>query len=401
MKIRILACILGICFLFCIAGCGGQVEVSPDQDTAEESERVIDNSRGEATEPELSDTEQGNSQDVSEGSDSAFSTGGISSEPPGDEAPDESEGAVGEDSRPTEESTRTESSEESSFGTSSESSKPQQTGTGTHTHSYKETVINPNCTEKGYTLYKCNCGDSYRGEETDALGHQMEGTDPYHTVVATETKRGSIRYTCIRNGCSHYEDRETYTITESCELLSQRILYWINEYRTQEGAKKAVSSSKLTELSQYRAKQALQGGIHAGHNTEDGRKAAEATKCGTFYDITEVDPNTGEYITPFWEPCGQEAYCTVDHINLAYAVVGEVSYDGVAKQTVDGIRASSGHWAYVGAKDSLYSKYVYIGIGISTGGCYIIVSEYNPDEVGYERYYLNADGIPCHEWVKP
>ena len=30
-----------------------------------------------------------------------------------------------------------------------------------HTHSYAETVIAPTCTENGYTIHKCACGEEY------------------------------------------------------------------------------------------------------------------------------------------------------------------------------------------------------------------------------------------------
>ena len=41
-----------------------------------------------------------------------------------------------------------------------------------HTHKYAEAVTKPTCTEKGYTTYTCSvCGDSYKGSYTDALGH--------------------------------------------------------------------------------------------------------------------------------------------------------------------------------------------------------------------------------------
>src|SRR5699024_6097043 len=40
-----------------------------------------------------------------------------------------------------------------------------------HTHDYTATVIQPTCTEGGYTLHECDCGDSYQDNETDPLGH--------------------------------------------------------------------------------------------------------------------------------------------------------------------------------------------------------------------------------------
>ena len=41
-------------------------------------------------------------------------------------------------------------------------------------HTYKSEVIEPTCTEQGYTLHTCtNCGDAYKTDTTDALGHSF------------------------------------------------------------------------------------------------------------------------------------------------------------------------------------------------------------------------------------
>lgn len=50
------------------------------------------------------------------------------------------------------------------------------TETGTIPHTYEETVTEPDCTNKGYTTYKCSvCSHSYTGNETPEKGH-TEGT---------------------------------------------------------------------------------------------------------------------------------------------------------------------------------------------------------------------------------
>lgn len=41
----------------------------------------------------------------------------------------------------------------------------------THAHSYTESTVAPTCTEKGYTLHECSCGDSYKTDEVPAKGH--------------------------------------------------------------------------------------------------------------------------------------------------------------------------------------------------------------------------------------
>ena len=40
-----------------------------------------------------------------------------------------------------------------------------------HIHDYKERVIPPTCTEDGYTIFECACGDSYAGKKVSATGH--------------------------------------------------------------------------------------------------------------------------------------------------------------------------------------------------------------------------------------
>ena len=41
----------------------------------------------------------------------------------------------------------------------------------THTHTYTASVVAPTCTEQGYTLHACACGDSYKDTYVIALGH--------------------------------------------------------------------------------------------------------------------------------------------------------------------------------------------------------------------------------------
>ncbi len=47
-----------------------------------------------------------------------------------------------------------------------------------HIHSYAASRTEPTCTTEGFTLFSCACGDSYRADETPALGHDWEA----HTV---------------------------------------------------------------------------------------------------------------------------------------------------------------------------------------------------------------------------
>ena len=64
-------------------------------------------------------------------------------------------------------------------------------------------VTEPTCTAGGYTTYTCECGDTYTGDETKALGHDMGG---FTTVTeATCTTNGVKTFTCTGCGKSYTE----------------------------------------------------------------------------------------------------------------------------------------------------------------------------------------------------
>lgn len=71
-----------------------------------------------------------------------------------------------------------------------------------HEHSYTETGRqDPTCTEDGYVVYTCSCGESYQ-DPLPALGHDYQLTghaDP------TETEDGYNEYTCSRCQTSYRE----------------------------------------------------------------------------------------------------------------------------------------------------------------------------------------------------
>jgi hypothetical protein len=69
-----------------------------------------------------------------------------------------------------------------------------------HTPGGAGVVTDPTCTEKGYTTYTCAlCGSSYKGNYTDALGHDLRTV----TTPATCTEDGSAVESCAREGCGY------------------------------------------------------------------------------------------------------------------------------------------------------------------------------------------------------
>ena len=75
-----------------------------------------------------------------------------------------------------------------------------------HTHEYSSVVTMPTCLEKGYTTFTCECGDMYKGEEVDALGHLF--TNYFSDGNATYNADGTKTAMCDREGC---EEKNTIT----------------------------------------------------------------------------------------------------------------------------------------------------------------------------------------------
>ena len=42
-----------------------------------------------------------------------------------------------------------------------------------HIHSYTQSIVKPSCELQGYTIYTCDCGDSYKDSYVSALGHDI------------------------------------------------------------------------------------------------------------------------------------------------------------------------------------------------------------------------------------
>ncbi len=71
------------------------------------------------------------------------------------------------------------------------------------------TIVKPNCTDEGYTIYKCTdagCTLSYKANFVSALGHNLD--DGIVEKKATSTEKGKLVYSCLRAGCDFTEDKE-------------------------------------------------------------------------------------------------------------------------------------------------------------------------------------------------
>ena len=68
-------------------------------------------------------------------------------------------------------------------------------GQQTHVHSYSRQVVVPTCSEGGYTIFTCSCGESYTGNYTSATGQHRWVMDYDYVPVYEE------RAICVCNVC--------------------------------------------------------------------------------------------------------------------------------------------------------------------------------------------------------
>lgn len=137
------------------------------------------------------------------------------------------------------------------------------------------------------------------------------------------------------------------------KAVAEKVIYYINKYRQEEGNVVAKKLPRMTEYAQYRSRQLVS---NPHHSTKDERVAATALKYG-------------EYIKPSLYGMSGDPYYQA---TCAEAVAGhgyKGTIDEVAKDIADLFRNSSGHWSYVGAVDyaSDFEKteYKYIGVGVT------------------------------------
>lgn len=158
-------------------------------------------------------------------------------------------------------------------------------------------------------------------ESTNVNAEQIKPTSPYDAVAKEGTE----------------------------ELLAERLIYYINQYREEEGNVTAVVLPGLTKYAGYRSKQLSK---NFAHDTDDERAAATSLRYGRYIDPAKWG-DSGE---PFYSAEAQEAIGQ-------YAVFSPCTIDEVAKRLSTAFRNSSGHWDYVGASATVYKNYKYIACG--------------------------------------
>lgn len=243
-----------------------------------------------------------------------------------------------------------------------------------HTCSFNASkTVEATCTDKGYTTYKCSCGVTENRDYVAALGHNESAWKV--EIEATTTTNGLKRKGCTRCGAildeeiipmvTNTEDPDAkYNVpatADNAKLVEERILYYLNLYRVQDGVQEATAllNGKTYKYAKMRAEQLVD---NFAHDTQDIRSINNMLEFGEYhpeapeyyYDWeTDTLIETGNMTPAYYAGGCSEAICgplvgynwTVDH---------------VAKVFAQNIYDSKAHWSYVGAETTKH---------ITTGVC--------------------------------
>ena len=111
-------------------------------------------------------------------------------------------------------------------------------------HDYEAEIVEPACTENGYTLYSCGlCGHTYKDNATEPLGHDYEVTETEGTVDSPSVKH----YKCRRCGYEYTEEGESLPATSG-------IIYELSEsgaYYSVTGIEAGIYADELIIPDEY------------------------------------------------------------------------------------------------------------------------------------------------------
>ena len=186
MKIKQLSTVF-LCAALCTAlmtGCGERKEVSLSDNS---DENIVSSVLTEESSPDVSSA-------VSDASAENSDTSNIS-----DKSSPQSTVSSGSGANSSTASTPAQSSSASQSGPQTAADN----SVGEHQHQYTVTkTTEPTCSEIGYEVYTCSCGDQYTKTTSEALGHTYSTSK----VDPTCTASGYTTYTCTRCGQSHKDD---------------------------------------------------------------------------------------------------------------------------------------------------------------------------------------------------
>ena len=156
------------------------------------------------------------------------------------------------------------------------------------------------------------------------------------------------------------ESAKAYAGAEDARAVADKVLEYINSFRTSPG----VKLPGLTSYAEYRSRQLIG---NFAHDTNDERAAATALRYGEYVDPS-VYGGSGE---PYYRANAGEAIAKAGYVGTV---------DEVAYRLATLVRNSAEHWCYIGS-----AEYSYIAVGVTYESgmwyCDIAVAAENTDNL--------------------
>ena len=156
-------------------------------------------------------------------------------------------------------------------------------------HNYTASVTAPNCTDKGYTTHTCSiCGDNYKDDYKDALGH---------------TNAAPVEENKVEAGCT---DAGKYESVVYCSVCNAEV--------SREEAVIPAAGHAYTDT------------VTGPNCVDQGYTTYTCTKCGDSYKSNYIDALGHTNGTPVIEGSEEVVYCAVCGAELSRKPVGGVTY---------------------------------------------------------------------------
>ena len=204
-----------------------------------------------------------------------------------------------------------------------------------HTHSYTAAVTAPTCTEQGYTTYTCSCGDSYKSDYKDALGHDYQnGTcthcgakDPGATPPHTHDYKSVVtKPTCTQAGYT------TYTCSCGSSYKTDYTAALGHDYKNGTCTRCGVKDPNYKPQADFTD-------VAAGSYCYDAVQWAVANGITNGTDATHFSPNAGctrgQVVTFLWRAAGEPT--VGGNVGFVDVAPGSYCYEAVKWAVANGI----------------------------------------------------------------